>query len=494
MTGQRPIIFYTNGFTTWLWDDLMYPPRQVQGFYTQEELHRLILRRSQRKILKNRPVNKVIAGRYYQEEAIRRVTEAFEKGERTALLVMATGTGKTRTTIALCEILMKAGWVKNALFLADRNALVTQAKNAFVEHWPSLTVTDLTKEKENEKSRMVFSTYPTIMNLIDKEVDENGRFYGPGHFDLIIVDEAHRSVYVKYKAIFEYFDALLLGLTATPKSEVDRNTYELFGRDSHDPTYAYELDQAIADGYLVPPKCISVPVKFHREGIKYKDLTDKEKEEYEMTFRDEEHDLLPDAIDASALNAWLFNKNTVDQILSYVMEHGVKIEGGDKLGKTIIFARNHKHAEFIEDRFNQLYPEKKGHFLRIIDNYDKHAQATLGNFSDPEKLPQIAVSVDMLDTGIDIHEIVNLVFLKPVKFSAKYWQMIGRGTRTRENLFGPGLHKTHFLIFDFCENFEFFDQYPDGVEPSPQESVSQKVFMLTKTQDCRGAERRKLSG
>lgn len=475
MTGQRPVIFYTNGFTTWLWDDQMYPPRQVQGFYTQDELARLVLRRTDKKPLKNQAIDKSIAGRYYQEQAIRSVTENWERGRRKSLLVMATGSGKTRTSAAFCKLVMGAGWVKNALFLADRNALVTQAKNAFNEFLPHLTLTDLTKEKENEQSRMVFSTYPTIMNLIDNEQEDGVRFYSPGHFDLIIIDEAHRSVYFKYKAIFDYFDALLLGLTATPKSDVDHNTYELFDLDNHEPTYDYDLDKAVRDKYLVPPKSISVPLKFHRQGIKYKELSEKDKDEYELQFRDEEGNL-PDEIGSAALNDWLFNEKTADLILAYVMENGLKIEGGDKIGKTIIFARSHKHAEFIEDRFNILYPELKGNFLRIIDNYDKHAQSILDDFSEKDKYPQIAVSVDMLDTGVDVPEVLNLVFWKPVKSKAKFWQMIGRGTRLCPDIFGPGQNKEHFLIFDFCENFEFFEQFPEGFKPSAQLPISQKIF------------------
>lgn len=476
MFGQRPLIFYTNGFETWFWDDTFYPTRKVQGFYTKEELQRLIIRRCDRKDISSPYINKKIAGRYYQEEAIRRVAESLVRKSRGTLLVMATGSGKTRVSIAIVDMLIKAGWVSRALFLADRNALVTQAKNSFNEQVPHLTTIDLTKEKEDSISRMVFSTYPTIMNKIDAEKSDDQRYYGPGHFDLIIIDEAHRSVYLKYKAIFEYFDALLIGLTATPKSEVDKNTYELFGLEDHNPTYAYELKQAVEDKFLVPPKGFPVPTKFHREGIHYKDLSDAEKEEYEKEFRDEETGYMPYSIESSALNSWLFNADTVDKVLAHLMKNGLKIEGGDKLGKTIIFAKSHEHAIFIEKRFNEMYKHYKGKFLRVIDNYEPYAQDLLGSFSLAQQMPQIAVSVDMLDTGIDIHEIVNLVFFKPVRSSSKFWQMIGRGTRLCENLFAPDMDKEFFYIFDFCENFEFFDQFPDGVEINVQDSVSQKIF------------------
>ncbi|NOZ46349.1 MAG: DEAD/DEAH box helicase family protein [Chlorobi bacterium] len=476
MFGRRPVIFYSNGYETWIWDDTFYAPREIQGFYTKDELNRLINRRIERKELSVATINKEIAGRYYQEEAIRRVAESFSNKARGTLLVMATGSGKTRTVIAIVDMLMKSGWITRALFLADRNALVTQAKNAFSEHLPYLTTVDITKEKEDLFSRMVFSTYPTLMNRIDGEKTEDNRFYGTGHFDLIIIDEAHRSVYMKYKSIFDYFDALLIGLTATPKSEVDKNTYELFGLEDHVPTYAYELDKAVEDKFLVPPKAISVPLKFQREGIKYSELSEEEKGDYELEFRDEETGSMPNEIGSSALNAWLFNKDTVDKVLGWLMEHGIKVEGGDKLGKTIIFARSHDHAVFIEKRFNENFKNLKGKFLRVIDNYEKYAFDLLDNFSTKEKYPQIAVSVDMLDTGIDIPEIVNLVFFKPVRSSSKFWQMIGRGTRLCEDLFAPGKDKKHFYIFDFCENFDFFEQFPDGVEPKVFDSLSSRIF------------------
>lgn len=479
MTGQRPVIYYTNGFETYMWDDVPapgYPPRQVQGFYTKGELQRLVNRRGIRKDLSLLPINKDIAGRYYQELAIRRVGEQFMKKERGALLVMATGSGKTRTAAALVEVLSKANWITRVLFLADRTALVRQAKKAFGQHVPYMSSVDLTKEKEEDKSRLVFTTYPTMMNLIDGARTNDERFYSSGHFDLIIVDEAHRSVYVKYRAIFEYFDALVVGLTATPKAEVDKNTYELFGLESHQPTYAYELQEAVKDKYLVPPKAMSVPLKFHREGVKYKELTEAEKEEYELTFRDEDGNM-PNEIGVPALNKWLFNKDTVDKVLLHLMEHGLKVEGGDKLGKSIIFARSHEHALFIEKRFHKLFPNLGGGFLRLIDNYEKYAIDLIDDFSETHKMPQIAVSVDMLDTGIDIPDIVNLVFFKPVRSSAKFWQMIGRGTRLRPDLFGPGEDKQHFYIFDFCENFEFFGEFPEGLQPPVQPSLSEQIFL-----------------
>jgi len=487
MTGQRPIIFYTNGFDTHVWDDLFYPDRPVSGFYTKDELQYLIERRSTRKDLRQFQVNREISGRPYQLEAIKRVAEALvvtNQGElkgknREALLVMATGSGKTRVSAAIVDMLTKSNWAKRVLFLADRNALVTQAKNAFKEHVPHLSAIDLTKEKEDNGTRLVFSTYPTIMNRIDSLKNEDGRFYGAGHFDVIIIDEAHRSVYQKYRAIFEYFDAILIGLTATPKKDIDHNTYTLFNIEDDNPTYAYELNQAVQDKFLVPPKAINVPVGFVHDGIKYSELSEEDKLKFEETFLDgmsgDEDDI---EISKSAINKFLFNNKTIDDVLDYLMNNGVKVEGGDKLGKTIIFAKNHKHAEFIEDRFNKNYPEFSGKFLRVIDNYETKAQDLLEKFcEDKVQLePQIAVSVDMMDTGVDAPRVVNLVFFKQVKSYAKFWQMIGRGTRLRPNLFGPGMDKEYFMIFDICDNFSFFNEFPDGIKATNTKTLSEKIF------------------
>lgn len=484
MHGRRPVIFYTNGFKTFLWDDQFYPPREVQGFYTLDELEFLIQRRKSRNDIRGHKADPQIVNRHYQLEAVKRVAEAFadEVGgklagrKRAALIVMATGAGKTRTAAAIVDMLVKNGWVKRALFLADRTALVTQAQDAFKGLLPHLSSIDLTKEKEEDTTRLVFSTYPTMLNRIDNLRTGDNRFYGVGHFDLIIVDEAHRSVYQKYQAIFRYFDALMLGLTATPRDEADRDTYELFECELHVPTYFYELDQAVQDKFLVPPKGKEFNLGFLRRGIRYQDLSEEEKAEYEATFRDESGGI-PQEIHVKAINEWLFNKDTIDQALNLLMTHGLKVEGGDKLGKTIIFARNHRHAEKIVERFDRQYPQLKGKFCKVIDTYDRFAQKTFEDFKQSGKFPQIAVSVDMLDTGVDIPEILNLVFFKPVYSSAKYWQMIGRGTRLRPDLFGPGQHKEHFLVFDFCGNFDFFDHHPDGLTHQLPLSLSSRLFM-----------------
>ncbi len=450
--GRRPVIFLTNGFDTRITDNL-YPERKVATVYSKRDLEKLFNLQTMRTSLTNVYVNKNIAGRYYQEGAIKAVCESFgKKNRRKALLVMATGSGKTRTVIALCDVLLQHGWVKNILFLADRTSLVTQAKRSFVNHLPDLSVTNLCEEKDNYNAHCVFSTYQTMINCIDDVKDEQGKLFTCGHFDLVICDEAHRSIYNKYRDIFTYFDAPLVGLTATPKDEIDKNTYEIFDIENGVPTYGYELAQAVKDGYLVDFMSVETKLKFIEQGIVYDELSDEDKEEYEATFaRDGE---MPDKISSSALNEWIFNEDTVKEALNVLMTEGLKVDYGEKIGKTIIFAKNHRHAEMIFEIFNREYPHLNG-YAKVIDNKTNYAQSVIDEFSEAKKLPQIAISVDMLDTGIDIPEVLNLVFFKKVMSKAKFWQMIGRGTRLCPNLL-DGKDKTQFYIFDFCGNFEFF--------------------------------------
>lgn len=459
--GRRPVIFLTNGFETHIIDG-QYPERKCSCIYSKRDLEKWFNLRSMRTSLRNVTVDKTIAGRYYQEAAIKAVCDAFDqKNRRKALLVMATGSGKTRTVIALCKILINAGWVKNILFLADRNSLVTQAKRSFVNMLPDLSCTNLVEEKNNYNARCVFSTYQTMIGCVDSASDKDGRIFTCGHFDLIICDEAHRSIYNKYKDIFTYFDAPLVGLTATPKDEVDKNTYDIFELANGVPTYGYDLAQAVEDEYLVDYMTIESKVKFLDEGIVYEELSDADKEEYEKTFVTESGDV-PDKIESAALNSWLFNKDTIRKVLRVFMDNGIKIDYGQKIGKTIIFAKNHTHAEKIFEVFNEEYPHLVG-YAEVIDNQTKFAQKAIDDFSDPKKLPQIAISVDMLDTGIDVPEILNLVFFKKVMSKAKFWQMIGRGTRLCEKLM-DGKDKKMFYIFDFCSNFEFFRVKKKGKE------------------------------
>jgi type I restriction enzyme, R subunit len=455
--GRRPAIFYSNGYETWLWDDLRCAPRRVQGFYTQDELELLIGRRTSARRVAGVEIDGSIVERHYQQRAIRRITEAFEeKHQRKALVVMATGAGKTRTLIALTKLLMEAGWVKRVLFLADRVALVNQATAAFKAHLPDVTTVNLVTEKAVE-GRVYVSTYPTMTGLIGSSEAGEDRRFGPGFFDLVVIDEAHRSVYQKYRALFVYFDSLLVGLTATPKDEVDHNTYGLFDLEPGVPTDAYGLDEAVAEGFLVPPRAIRVPLKFPMVGVRYDDLTEEEQGRWEEQDWGDDEDP-PDAVAAEAVNRWLFNADTVDKVLQTLMERGHRVAGGDRLGKTIIFAKNNDHAEFIAQRFDLNYPEYAGHFARVITFKTEYAQSLIDDFSVKDKAPHIAISVDMLDTGIDIPEVVNLVFFKPVRSKTKFWQMVGRGTRLCRDLFGPAEDKQDFFIFDVCENIAFFNQ------------------------------------
>lgn len=471
--GRRPVIFLTNGFDTRITDNL-YPERKCATIYSKRDLEKLFNLQTMRTSLNHVMVNKEIAGRYYQEGAIKAVCDSFgKKNRRKALLVMATGSGKTRTVIALCDVLLQHGWVKNILFLADRNSLVTQAKRSFYNMLPDLSVTNLCEEKDNYNAHCVFSTYQTMMNCIDSVKDEKGKLFTCGHFDLVICDEAHRSIYNKYRDIFNYFDAPLVGLTATPKDEIDKNTYEVFELENGVPTYGYELADAVKDGYLVDFMSVETKLKFIEHGIVYDDLSDEDKEAYEATFaRDGE---LPESIGSSALNEWIFNEDTIKEVLNVLITNGIKIDYGEKIGKTIIFAKNHNHAEKIFEVFNKEYPHLNG-YAKVIDNKINYAQTAIDEFSDPKKLPQIAISVDMLDTGIDVPQVVNLVFFKKVMSKAKFWQMIGRGTRLCPGLL-DGEDKKIFYIFDFCGNFEFF-RMSNGKPTANQIALQGAIFNL----------------
>ena len=472
--GQRPIIFYSNGYEHWIWDDTSYPPRRVQGFYKKAELELLVQRRETKHTLAEAPISSEIVERHYQTRAIRRITEAFERDhDRKTLLVMATGAGKTRTVIALSDLLMRCNWAKRVLFLADRVALVNQAVNAFKHHLPDASPVNLVTEK-NAEGRVYVSTYPTMMGLINESSDGR-RHFGVGHFDLVIIDEAHRSVFRKYRAIFDYFDSLLVGLTATPKDEVDRNTYSLFDLEDGVPTDAYPLEEAVRDGFLVPPKAVSVPLKFQREGIMYDELSDEEKDQWDTLEWDDEG-TVPDRVEAEAVNKWLFNEDTVDKVLEHLMTRGLKVAGGDRLGKTILFAKNQDHADFIGERFDVNYPHYKGEFARVITFKLNYAQSLIDSFSNKENNPHLAISVDMLDTGIDIPEVANLVFFKLVRSKTKFWQMVGRGTRLCPDLFGPDQDKDQFYLFDYCQNLEFFSQDIPATEGSVADSLSKRLF------------------
>ena len=482
--GVRPVIYYTNGFSTYIIDGLGYPPRRLYGFHTASDLELMIQQRS-RKDITDFAVKESITDRAYQKMAIKAVCEHLNKKHRKALLVMATGTGKTRVSISLVDVLMRNGWVKNVLFLADRTSLVGQAHKNFVKLLPSTTTCVLSDNGEKDlNARITFSTYQTMINYIDTE----DKPFSVGRFDLIIIDEAHRSIFGKYGAIFNYFDAMLVGLTATPRNEVEKSTYDIFEMEQGVPNYAYELEDAVGEGYLVNYRGFKRGSLILKEGIKYANLSDEEKKQmdeiwnYEMANRDycdilSDHPAARD-IDNKEIFNYIFNIETIDKVLQDLMENGLKVQYGERIGKSIIFAYNHRHAELIVERFHILYPEYGSDFCALIDNYVTYSQDLIDKFEVRDNNPQIAVSVDMLDTGIDVPDVLNLVFFKVVKSKIKFMQMIGRGTRLSEDIFGNGKHKECFYIFDWCRNFEYFEKNPDGTAAPSSISLTERLFGL----------------
>ncbi len=479
--GVRPVIYCSNGYRTEIIDGLGYPVRIVYGFHTEEELALLIQRRKCHDIV-DLKIDDNITNRDYQKRAIRKVCERLNAKHRRSLLVMATGTGKTRVAISLSEVLMRNQWVKNILFLADRTALVKQAAKNFSKLLPAQTTCILSEESQPDmNARIMFSTYQTMINKIDSDTKD----FSVGRFDLIIVDEAHRSVFGKYTAIFSYFDSFLVGLTATPREDIDRNTFDLFGTDAED-AFVYELAEAVDDGFLVPYRVVKRRTRILHRGIKYEALDEQAMVVMEPIWEYEKakNAIAPEKeytrdIESEEIFKYVFNLDTIDKVLQDLMEAGLKVESGDKIGKTIIFAYNHKHADLIVQRFSEvLYPELGPDFCVLIDNYVNYSQDLIDKLEVRGGLPQIAVSVDMLDTGIDVPDILNLVFFKPVHSKIKFTQMIGRGIRLAPDVFGAGRDKTEFYIFDWCDNFNYFKVNPNGKEVLPPVSLSERLFRI----------------
>jgi type I restriction enzyme, R subunit len=467
--GQRPAIFYTNGYDIWLWDDASgYPPRKVYGYYSKDSLQYLVkFQRRSRTPLAGLSPQEVIVNRLYQIEAIKRVTERFESQHRKALVVQATGTGKTRVAIALAELLIRAGWAKRVLFLCDRRELRKQAKNAFTDFLPSEPIRVVTSRVSGASSERIFiATYPAMLKVHQS--------FDVGFFDLIIADESHRSIYNVYGDLFHYFDALQVGLTATPVDFVTRSTFNLFNCEGQLPTANYDLEQAVEEGHLTPFEVFEHTTQFLREGIRLDGLTKEQIAELEEQGEDPlQYDFSSEQIDKA-----IYNKDTNRAILRNLMENGLRDADGQTIGKTIIFARNHDHAVLMSRLFDEMYPQYGGHFCQVIDTYDPRAEQLIDDFKgqgDNVNLT-VAISVDMLDTGIDVPEILNLVFAKPVRSPVKFWQMVGRGTRLCPNLFGPGKDKTVFRIFDHWGNFERFEMGYQPAEPKQSKSLLQLVF------------------
>ena len=482
--GVRPVVYYTNGFETWVIDGLGYPPRPLYSFHTASNLELLIQKRNRQNITDLR-VNPDIAGRAYQIQAIHSIVERLNKKMRRGLLVMATGTGKTRVSIALVELLMRNNWVKNVLFLADRTALVKQAWRNYTKLLPSVSTCVLSDDRNPDMdARILFSTYQTMIHYIDSEKKP----FSIGRFDLIIIDEAHRSCYGRYESIFDYFDDLLVGLTATPREDIEHDTYSLLNTDSED-VFAYELEDAVEEHHLVGYNVLQRQSIIMTQGVKYDDLSPQEKQHLETAWAYEKAKLALDPrseyardIDAKEIFQVFYNQDTIDKVLEDLMENGLRVNDGDTIGKTIIFAYRHKHAEMIVERFNALYPQYGPDFCTLIDNQVKYGQDLIDNFSaapqDQKKKIQIAVSVDMLDTGVDVPDVLNLVFFKQVRSKVKFMQMIGRGTRLCPNIFGAGKDKEQFYIFDHCGNFEYFGSQPNGSEPRRSASLTERLFAI----------------
>jgi type I restriction enzyme, R subunit len=465
---HRPVIFYTNGFDIWIWDDAQgYPPRKLFGFYSKDSLQHLAnYQRHQRKPLDSIEINNAIVDRLYQMEAIKRVSERFTQKHRKALVVQATGTGKTRVAIALTDLLIRAGWVKRVLFLCDRKELRKQAKNAFNDFLSEPTRIVTSRVKSNASERVFLATYPAMQKVFQS--------FDPGFFDLIIADESHRSIYNVYGDIFHYFDCHQVGLTATPVHFVTRSTFGLFDCEGQLPTSNYDLELAIEEGYLTPFEVFEHTTQFLRDGIRLEGLSQEQIEELEAQGEDpSQYDFSSEQVDKI-----IYNKDTNRAILRNLMENGLRDATGQVPGKSIIFARNHQHAMLLRQLFDEMYPQYAGKFCQVIDNYDPRAEQLIDDFKGEGTNNDltIAISVDMLDTGIDIPEILNLVFAKPVKSPVKFWQMIGRGTRLKEDLFGPGQDKTVFRIFDHWGNFARFEEGYKPAEPTQTKSLAQLAF------------------
>jgi type I restriction enzyme R subunit len=469
--GQRPVIFYSNGYEIFIWDDSKTePPRPLFGFYSPDSLQYAVFQTKERvSQLGSLNPKEAIVDRLYQIEAIKRVAENFDRRRRKALVIQATGTGKTRVAIALCELMIRARWAKRILFLCDRRELRKQALNAFTEHLsaePTVIVHSGTARDRNK--RVYLATYPAMMKCFQN--------FDVGFFDLIIADESHRSIYNRYRDLFRYFDCYQVGLTATPVKFVFRNTYRLFDCENSDPTFNYGYEEAVSHEprYLCPFKVIKHTTKFLRDGIKYKNLSRDQQEELDDQVDD------PESIDFTReqVSRAVFNKDTDRQILRNLMENGIRSADSTRLGKSLIFARNHQHAKLLVSLFEEMFPQYGGDFCVRIDNYEPRAEQLIDDLknSDGSKNLTIAVSVDMLDTGIDIPQIVNLVFAKPVKSYSKFWQMIGRGTRLCPNLFGAGKDKQYFQIFDHWGNFEYFDELIKEEEPAKGKSLPELLF------------------
>lgn len=462
-SGIEPFIFLANGKEVWFWERNSSPLREVSGFFTLNDLLRLDYQRRNRKSLSDLSHNKSIVNRLYQVEAIKRVTEAIEQGRRSFLLVMATGTGKTRTAIALIDILMRANWAKQVLFLADRRELVRQALGDFKEHLPNQTRARIEGGEVDTTANIHVATYPSMMQVYQD--------LSPGFYDLIIADESHRSIYNRYRALLDHFDAMQLGLTATPTDYIDHNTFELFECPDGLPTFYYPYEQAITEEYLAEYRVLEASTNFQVQGIKAGQLP----LEVQRQLEEQGIELSEINFEGSDLERQVTNTGTNDAIVQEFMTKCRRDSLGTLPAKTIIFAMSHRHAVEIWKSFNRLYPDlQRRGMAEIIDSHMERAEKTLDDFKNRD-MPRVAISVDMLDTGIDVPSIQNLVFAKPVYSQVKFWQMVGRGTRRWTNP-QTGEVKDDFLILDFWNNFAYFNMNPEGKIANPTEALPVRLF------------------
>jgi type I restriction enzyme R subunit len=465
--GELPFCFYTNGHEIYFWDLDNYPPRKVVGYPSLDDLERFQYVRRNRKPLTQELINTSIAGRDYQIRAIRSVLEGIEQKKRDFLLVMATGTGKTRTCIAMVDALMRAGYAEKVLFLVDRIALREQALAAFKEHLPHEPRWPNVGEKNFVKDRRIYvATYPTMLNIIR---DEPQRL-SPHFFDFIVVDESHRSIYNTYGEVLNYFKTLTLGLTATPTDIIDHNTFRLFHCEDGLPSFAYTFEEAVnnAPPYLCSFQVMKIQTRFQMEGISKRTISLDDQKRLLLEGKEIEEI----NFEGSQLEKQVINKGTNTLIVKEFMEESIKDGNGVLPGKTIFFCSTKAHARRMEEIFDKLYPQFKGELAKVLVSDDPRVYGKgglLDQFTNKD-MPRIAISVDMLDTGIDVREIVNLVFAKPVYSYTKFWQMVGRGTRLLEtNKPKPWCtEKEVFLILDCWDNFEYFKLNPKGKDLKPQ--------------------------
>jgi type I restriction enzyme R subunit len=442
--GYKPFIFLTNGHEIYFLDPGVAAKRMIYGFFSPDDLERLLWLKTNQKPLASIPIDNVITDRAYQHEAIRRVSEAFAAGKRKALVIMATGTGKTRTTMALIDVFMRANQARHILFVADRDALVDQAKvdgfQKFLSHEPCTRIYSHDIQKTN---RLYAATLQTLSNCFEQ--------FTPGFFDLIVFDEVHRSIFNKYNDVIQYFDARMVGLTATPAQFIDRDTFRTF--DCADaPTYLYGYRQAIAEKYLVDYSLYAARTKFQSFGIHGPELSEEQRNSLV------EQGIEPDDLDfeGTQLERDVSNRDTLRKQWEELMEVCFKDRSGQLPGKMIIFAMTQEHALRLQDTFDEMYPQWP-ELCRVITYKSDYRGQLIEHFKN-EKMPRIAISVDMLDTGIDVPEVVNLVFMKPVQSRIKLEQMLGRGTRSQaacrpallELL--PAGAKTEFRVIDFWDN------------------------------------------